>query len=212
MTQSESIGELAAALSKAQAEMTGVEKNATNPFHKNSYAKLDAVCAASRIISKYNMCLTQTVQLVNNTFVLETMLIHSSGQWKCGHYPLNPIKNDPSGFAGAVTFARRNSELAILNMAPEEDDDGNAASNRAENKQPEKKQPEYQNDSYQNEGSHPSVAQLNRLYAMVKEANWNNEEVRLKIEKDYNKKSAKDLTIIEYNKLTDHLLRNKKPA
>ena len=46
MDKSESIKELATALGKAQAEMSGAKKGSTNPFFKSSYADLGSVVDA----------------------------------------------------------------------------------------------------------------------------------------------------------------------
>ena len=49
MNKSESIKELASALNKAQAEMSGAKKKATNPFFKSKYSDMNAVVDAIRI-------------------------------------------------------------------------------------------------------------------------------------------------------------------
>lgn len=54
MAKSESIKELAAALSKAQAQLKPAAMNATNPFLKNRYADLGAVIEAARPVLEAN--------------------------------------------------------------------------------------------------------------------------------------------------------------
>ena len=43
MNKSDTIASLAAALNKAQAEMSGAKKSAKNPFFKSNYANLEEV-------------------------------------------------------------------------------------------------------------------------------------------------------------------------
>jgi len=61
--------------------------------------------------------------------VLTTRLMHSSGEWLEGEWPLNPVKNDPQALGAASTYARRYSLMAALGIATE-DDDGETASGR----------------------------------------------------------------------------------
>ena len=45
-----------------------------------------------------------------------------------GYYPINPTKNDPQGMGSAMTYAKRYALQAIVGVAADDDDDGNAAS------------------------------------------------------------------------------------
>jgi len=60
--------------------------------------------------------------------ILDTLLVHTSGEWIKGTVKLTPVKNDPQGFSSAMTYARRICLSAVLGIATEDDDDGNAAS------------------------------------------------------------------------------------
>lgn len=131
---SESIGKLAEALSKAQGEMGAAKKDTTNTYFKSKYADLAAVWDACRgPLSKNGLSVVQTLEILPTTThtVLVTMLLHSSGEWVSGTYPVNPVKHDPQGFGSATTYARRYSLMAIVGIAPE-DDDGEAAQGREE--------------------------------------------------------------------------------
>jgi hypothetical protein len=129
--QSEAINDLAAALAKAQAEMTHASKDAKNPHLKSKYADLSAVIDAARPhLAKNGLSVVQVTDPGElDTVVLMTQLSHASGQWVRGWYPVKPVKNDPQGFGSALTYARRYSYAAIVGVAASgEDDDGNAAS------------------------------------------------------------------------------------
>jgi len=138
--QSDQINELATALSKAQAVMKGATKDSANPFFKSKYADIASVWEACRAALTENglsvvqipntissVTLNGESEVVTELFVLETTLLHSSGQWMKGVYPIKPIKDDPQGVGGAITYARRYSLAAIVGIA-QEDDDGKAAS------------------------------------------------------------------------------------
>ena len=61
--------------------------------------------------------------------VLETILMHISGEFISGRYPIRPVKTDPQSTGSAITYARRYAFSAITGIAAD-DDDGNAASNQ----------------------------------------------------------------------------------
>lgn len=129
--QSESIKELAAALAKAQSEIQHAKKAEDNPFFKSKYADLPAVIDAARpFLTKHGLSVSQPTDVDDNgKILLVTQLMHSSGEWIRGYYPINPVKNDPQAIGSAVTYARRYAFCAITGVAATgEDDDGNAAS------------------------------------------------------------------------------------
>jgi len=130
MRSSESIAALAAALAKAQWEIEGAVKDKTNPAFRSRYADLGSVWDAIRgPMTKHGLSVIQMPHSDPTTFWLTTRLMHSSGEWLEGDYPLNPVKHDPQGYGSAITYARRYALMAVLGVAPE-DDDGNAASGR----------------------------------------------------------------------------------
>lgn len=137
--QSENINELATAMAAVQAEIKAVSRDSTNPFFKSKYAGLEAVLdALFAVLPKNGLSIIQTAQADDHGCYLETLLLHSSGQWISGMQPLKPVKDDPQGMGSAITYARRYGAAAICGLA-QEDDDGNDASG---NKKPDKKPPE----------------------------------------------------------------------
>lgn len=131
--QSETINELAAALAKAQSEIKGATKDSANPFFKSKYADLASVWASWQEVGPKNgLAIAQVTQFSEAGMTLETMLMHNSGQWITSSYPIKPIKDDPQGMGSAITYARRYALSAMVGIAPE-DDDGNAASGKADN-------------------------------------------------------------------------------
>lgn len=132
MQKSDQINELAAALAKAQAEIKVAEKDVANNFFHSKYADLPEVVRVSRpALTKNGLAVIQVADTSENGMVLETILVHSSGQWVSSLWPINPTKQDPQGIMSAVTYARRGAYCAITGtVAGNEDDDGNAASDK----------------------------------------------------------------------------------
>jgi hypothetical protein len=132
MPQSPSVGALVAALAKARASFKPVIKDAANPFFKSKYADLagilDSVVPA---LSANGLVIYHTTDSASGVLILVTTLAHSSGEFVIGEYPVTPVKADPQGYGSAITYARRYALSAILSVAAE-DDDGEAASGRAQ--------------------------------------------------------------------------------
>jgi len=133
MNKSESIVELASALSLAQKEMPKVTFNATNPFYKSKYADLGAIIETSKpVLAKYGLSISQLVTggetpLGKHVVGINTMLIHKSGEWinNIITLPVDTDKNAAQEAGKTITYLRRYALSAILNMYADEDNDGN---------------------------------------------------------------------------------------
>lgn len=136
MNTSESINELAAALSKAQGEITGALKDSANPFFKSKYADLASCWDACRgALAKNGLAVTQFPTTEATETYLVTTLLHSSGQWMRSSLHVQPKDNTPQAMGSALTYARRYALTAVVGVA-QVDDDGNAASGRKEGHDP----------------------------------------------------------------------------
>jgi hypothetical protein len=128
MNKSDSIKELATALNLAQAEMSGAKKKAANPFFKSKYADLNSVVDAIRVPFCDNGLSYSQFPLFRDGLVgVETILMHSSGEWISSELLLPMVKQDPQAAGSALTYARRYALQSIAGV-PSEDDDGNHAS------------------------------------------------------------------------------------
>lgn len=139
MNKSEQIGELATALVKAQATMRHATKDATNPFFQSKYADFASVWDACRTALNANgLAVSQLTGYEGDDIFVETIMLHTSGQWLSGRLKLTPVKKDPQAIGSAITYARRYALSGICCLATEEDDDGNAATKpmKEEVKQP----------------------------------------------------------------------------
>ncbi len=155
MKKSESISALGAALAKAQGEFTAAERDYTASVktrkgadYQFNYADLAAYLDVCREpLSKNGLAVIQEPVACGNRAKVTTLLVHSSGEW----IEFEPLELEvafkepgeiatPQEIGSAITYARRYSQSAALNMASEQDDDGNSASgNRADTKKREPK-------------------------------------------------------------------------
>jgi septal ring-binding cell division protein DamX len=126
---SPTIGKLAEALVKAQAEMEGAAKDATNPHYRSKYADLASIRDASRPTAKYGIAILQPTRAEGPHVTVTTMLIHTSGEWISEELTLTAGQNTPQAVGSAITYGRRYGLAAMVGIAPE-DDDGEAAEPR----------------------------------------------------------------------------------
>lgn len=139
MEHSQTIGELGKALAAAQGEIDNAKKDSENPFFKSKYADLASVRDAFKsALSKHGLAIVQMPksQITEDATIItvETMLIHSSGEWVKGDLGAIPVKTDPQGIGSCITYLRRYALSAATGVATE-DDDGNAASQGAQPQQ-----------------------------------------------------------------------------
>ena len=129
MNRSDTIGELAAALAKAQGQMTSASKASQNPFFHSRYANLASIVDAIKVpLANNGLAYVQTTDTEDGAVIVETTLLHASGEWVSGQLRMRPVKDNPQEIGSCLTYARRYALQAIVGLAADEDDDGNAAS------------------------------------------------------------------------------------
>jgi hypothetical protein len=136
MEHSDSIANLATALSQAQAEMPSVPFDATNAFLKNRYASLGAMIETARpVLAAHGLSVSQIVVSYEGQIGVETVLMHTSGEWisNTAILPAGEEKGKSTAqVAGSlITYLRRYSYAAILGLYADEDTDGNAPQQNA---------------------------------------------------------------------------------
>lgn len=130
MNQSSSIAALAAALAKAQAEMSGAAKDSANPYFKSKYADLQSVWSACRKpLTDNGLSVIQTSQPTKHGLMLVTTLAHSSGEWIRGYMPILAKDATAQSQGSGITYARRYA-LATICGVYQADDDAEAAVGR----------------------------------------------------------------------------------
>ena len=134
MQTSEAINEIAEALVKAQAVITAPTRNREvevkirgGGAYKYKYATLDEVIEHIREpLTANGLWFLQTVVNRDAVNLMETMLIHTSGQWMRGEQPLSVAGQGSQEMGSAVTYARRYGLCSILGLAADADDDAKA--------------------------------------------------------------------------------------
>lgn len=156
MKTSEKIDALAAAMAKAQAKMPRIHKGRTadvvsqrtGKSFKFDYADLSDILDSVRpVLAEFDLAVIQGPGLEGGKAVLETRITHGSGQWTETQCPMD-FAGPAQQRGSELTYLRRYCLCAILGIAAEEDDDGNAASgnqakvaNRPPRQQPKPPQP-----------------------------------------------------------------------
>lgn len=169
MFKSETIAELSKALASAQNQMTHAIKDATNPHFKSKYADLAAIVESIRgPLGKNGLSYSQLCDFTESGgLIVETILMHSSGEWIGGKLFMPVPQQTPQGIGSAITYAKRYSLAAIVGIASD-DDDGEAAMGRGGNK-PTPTNPAYENDSFEAEPVKASKQELTDLSNALKE-------------------------------------------
>lgn len=165
---SEKVDQIAAALTKVQRNLQPASKDATNPFFKSKYASLASVWENCRqLLALNDLAISQIMETVDGKPHLNTLLIHSSGQWLKSQMPITPKKQDPQSFGSALTYARRYGLSAIVGIVADDDDDGNQASEIAKPAQasPAQAPPPQPQPANGNGTRTPKVEFVNRLVA-----------------------------------------------
>lgn len=129
MERSESVGALAAALAKAQGSMAAARKDSANPFYKSKYADLASIVdAIKQPLAENGLAYVQATDVGDDSAVIvETVLLHASGEWIASRLRMKPVQDTPQGLGSCISYARRYGLQALVGI-PADDDDGNAAS------------------------------------------------------------------------------------
>ena len=129
---SDSIDQMATALSQFQGQMRAVHKSSQNPHLKNRYASLEDCWDAIREpLSLNGLSLAQFYSSINGEEVLITLLTHTSGQWIKGFQALTQAAsnrgiNDDQARGSALSYARRYALTAMLGLTQTDDDAASA--------------------------------------------------------------------------------------
>lgn len=144
--QSESIASLADALVKAQAEMPHVIKGTSGQVGQNrnyKYADLPSILDAVRpVLKAHGLTYLQTPLPCDNGVLLQTRIIHESGEWIAdGGLHMPAQKHDAQGYGSALTYARRYGLTAMLGIGTDDDDGKASTESPARTQQPVKGPP-----------------------------------------------------------------------
>ncbi len=127
------IGAIAAALAKAQGELTNPEKSLVatirSPFPREAdrtfrYASLaSGLDIVRKSLGQHEIATVQTTAIdqASGQIRLTTLLAHASGEWISSDWPVCPISEAPQRMGAALTYARRYALFALVGIAGEDD-------------------------------------------------------------------------------------------
>src|ERR1700686_953098 len=132
---SESIGAIAAALAKAQAEIANPEKSLTatirSPLPREGertfrYAPLSSgLDIVRKILGQHEIATVQTSPSDQGAGIinLTTVLAHGSGEWIASDWPVCAVSETatPRRMGAALTYARRYALFTLVGIAGEDD-------------------------------------------------------------------------------------------
>jgi ERF superfamily len=132
---SERIGAIAAALAKAQAELTNPEKSLTatirSPFPREGARSFRYASLASGLDIVRSTLSRQEIATIQTTMIdpatgqvhLITLIAHSSGEWISSDWPVCASTETaaPHLMGAALTYARRYALFALVGIAGEDD-------------------------------------------------------------------------------------------
>ncbi len=132
---SETIGAIAAALAKAQAELVNPEKSlvgtlrAANPYENDRTFRYAGLSSGLDLVRKslggHEIATVQTtaIDVEAGLIRLTTVLAHSSGEWLSSEWPVCAIGETavPHRMGAALTYARRYALFTLVGIAGEDD-------------------------------------------------------------------------------------------
>ena len=199
MNRSESISKLAVSLVKFNSEVSKIAKDAKNPFFKSNYVTLDRLIEATRPILQENglVVMQSPLSKEDGSIGIQTLLIHESGEFiESEPIFMKPAKaNDPQQAGSIISYMRRYSYQAILNLNTGEDDDANKSTGEENIKAK-------LNDKSCSNNKELSEEQVKELYLVGYKAGYTYKKVDEAIKNNYGK-AVKDITIKEYENAID---------
>ncbi len=163
MKTSESINELAKAMSSAQKEMKPASKDGLNPHYKSRYVNITSVWDAIREpLTSNGLTVWQDVISEEKSVSVTTRIVHSSGQWvEFGPLSIPLFKFDAQAIGSGTSYAKRYALCAAIGVVSEEDDDGESTLTPAQKMQRSSPPPSPIIH-------HPTVTQCKELEAILK--------------------------------------------
>lgn len=132
----QSVTSLGSALLEIQRTMPGIQKDSVNPHYKNSYVSLEKLMeVVMPILHAHDVVLLQLPTTVGDKPALRTQLLHvPSGDSIEDTMFMMLDKDNPQGQGSAITYARRYALMSTLGLVADEDDDGERATTKTNDK------------------------------------------------------------------------------
>lgn len=199
LNRSESIKEITKSLLEFQSNVTGIKKDGQG--YNYQYITLDQILALVRpALTKVGIVMNQYLGhiVVDNQILtsVETVLMHSSGEWiSSGSIPIYPTNNPkmsiPQNLGSAITYEKRYQISALLGLSSDVDDDAAIISSNANN---------------WGQGHKISPAQVQTITVLMTKNNISKEDIQnLTIELFGEARSASQLNQTEASKVIERL-------
>lgn len=121
---------LFAAYALAQGEVENASKASVNPHFKSRYADLAEVLNTVRpVFARHGLAIIQSVSTSADSVSVTTTIAHKDGGFICSSLS-HPVASGKVQELGSVTTYLRRYALSAMTGISQEDDDGNAASQR----------------------------------------------------------------------------------
>ena len=128
MELSETTEQLEAALDAFHQKTAFVKATKENPFLKNKYADYNTIVIATKPdLLENGLHVKQAVTNINGETAIWTRLKHKSGEFIASTTPVVHKLNDPQSQGSGITYAKRYTYIAMLDLLVDSDDDGNLA-------------------------------------------------------------------------------------
>ncbi len=219
---------LAAALSAAQGEMGAAAKDSKNPFFNSKYADLASVWEACRgPLSKHGLAVIQkpTTRLIGTPepfsrktrsgeerfevkaiteVTVTTILLHDSGEAVDDSLSCLLAESGPQPVGSAITYLRRYGLMAMVGIAPD-DDDGNEAQPRDSQERRESSPKSAPRPAQRTETPKGAIAseQIDALGVAIKASGLPTEEARALLKKVAGVESRKEVPVEKFQACLD---------
>jgi hypothetical protein len=209
LARSEQTNELAVSLAKVQGSITHAVKDSENPFHKNKYADLASVWEACRKqLAENGLSIVQLPDgLEDGCLILDTTMLHTSGQWISSRIKMPLQKQDPQGYGSTLTYARRYALAAMVGVYQDDDDANEGSMLKSQSKQQNKST----NTNIPTTPQKPNTPQLmsdiqrKKLFATATEKALSSDDMKKIIAWKYKVDSSTKLTTVQASYLIDNL-------
>lgn len=117
-----------------QSKVGAISKDSTNPFFKKKYFDINKLLSVIEpILSNLGLVLLQPLTYLDGKSAIKTMLIDAETGEKIEYIIPLPENSEPQKMGSIITYYRRYSLQSLLGLQAE-DDDGNKASDKGEDK------------------------------------------------------------------------------
>ena len=171
-----------AAFIKFQSDLKPVYKGTVNPFFKSRYADLSSIMESILpVLNKHELGISQTCRVAESGTVLQTHIIHSSGESILSEIVL-PFNADPQKMGSLISYYKRYMVQAACGVTTsDEDTDGN--------------------DLHDSSRAAPSKQEILNLNAKIKEVGRNAEALLKAVNAQFgtNTQNLEDMSGAQYD-------------